>query len=450
MQRRLGVATILVTHDQDEAFDLGDRIGVMSYGRLIEQGTPETLYTRPKTEFVASFLGTANLLLGQTTQGQINIGGHLFPLPAETEQLSTDGRVQLLFRPEDVALTPDREALECPSLGRGRVVETGFSGPSEHLRLELPAISGVRPIAPEVPFGQPNIVIEASRPPDQAARFPLQPGSEAWVGVRRLHALSHPGMSLIIVVDGSAPSGHALALGGYLSRMAHARVELLGIGLAEAAMQEYLPEARKQLGSGMASLTLRTEEAPSPGGMADIELGGPHDVLILGWAPEVGMELPARMLQAGDHHVLLAARPQARIERVLLCVTGGEPAKEDVLFSGRLLRHLGSSVSLLTVVETGAEPEARRERAERFAQASLQSLRLFGVRAEAHVEVGASAEVILNAMHRQAYDLVVMGAPLPDLDGQLSLSGVVERVVNSGLSGSYLIIRSQFPRRRRA
>src|SRR5512134_2025712 len=64
IQRKLGVATIFVTHDQEEAFDLADRVGVMSFGRLVEVGTPEDLYQRPQTEFVASFLGTANLLVG--------------------------------------------------------------------------------------------------------------------------------------------------------------------------------------------------------------------------------------------------------------------------------------------------------------------------------------------------------------------------------------------------
>ena len=58
IQRQLGVAAILVTHDQEEAFDLADRIGVMSYGRLVEVGTPRDLYMHPQTEFVASFLGT--------------------------------------------------------------------------------------------------------------------------------------------------------------------------------------------------------------------------------------------------------------------------------------------------------------------------------------------------------------------------------------------------------
>jgi sulfate/thiosulfate transport system ATP-binding protein len=70
IQRQLSIATILVTHDQEEAFDLADRIGVMSYGRLLEVGTSEELYRRPQTEFVATFLGSANLLVGRTyTQG---------------------------------------------------------------------------------------------------------------------------------------------------------------------------------------------------------------------------------------------------------------------------------------------------------------------------------------------------------------------------------------------
>jgi ABC-type Fe3+/spermidine/putrescine transport system ATPase subunit len=53
IQRKLGIATIFVTHDQEEAFDLADRVGVMSFGRLLEVGTPEELYQQPKTEFVA-------------------------------------------------------------------------------------------------------------------------------------------------------------------------------------------------------------------------------------------------------------------------------------------------------------------------------------------------------------------------------------------------------------
>jgi sulfate transport system ATP-binding protein len=65
VQRRLGMTTILVTHDQEEAFALADRIGIMNNGRLLETGRAETLYRRPATRFVATFLGAANLFLGE-------------------------------------------------------------------------------------------------------------------------------------------------------------------------------------------------------------------------------------------------------------------------------------------------------------------------------------------------------------------------------------------------
>ena len=56
IQRELGIATIFVTHDQEEAFEMADRLGVMNYGRLLEVGVPEELYLRPQTEFVATFM----------------------------------------------------------------------------------------------------------------------------------------------------------------------------------------------------------------------------------------------------------------------------------------------------------------------------------------------------------------------------------------------------------
>ena len=444
VQRRLGVATILVTHDQEEAFDLADRIGVMSYGRLIETGTPQSLYQNPQTEFVASFLGTANLLLGQAAEGEVCVGGHAFPLPQPAQQLSPDGRVQLLFRPEDIALAPAPVDLGCPSLGEGRVIETGFSGPTERLRIELPAISGVRAIAPAVPFGRSSLFVEASRPPDQSVRFPLAPGQPAWVGIRRLHVLSHPGLSLMIVVDGTRPSQDALVLGGYLSRMSHARVELVGVGADEPALSGYLQDARKLLGSGMASLTVRYCRGGPADAVLDPGAGGPHDLVVVGWRTGESLDRPRELLEVGDHHLFLAGHGRESLNRVLVCVSGGEPAKEDVFFAGRLLRHLGSEVTLLTVVPPSGNLEFRRSLAERFAEAGIQSLKLFGVRATAKVLNGSSPHAIVEEVEHGNFDLVVMGAPLPDMTGQIALDGVVSRILESNSPASYLIVRSHF------
>ena len=91
----------------------------MSYGRLVEVGTPRDLYMKPQTEFVASFLGTANILLGQTEGEQVQIGPHVFGLTKEATRFSADGRVQVVFRPEDIALASSKEDLDCPALGEG-------------------------------------------------------------------------------------------------------------------------------------------------------------------------------------------------------------------------------------------------------------------------------------------------------------------------------------------
>src|SRR5690348_16973368 len=74
VQRELKITTILVTHDQEEAFALADRIGVMNLGRLLETGQPHELYARPATRFVATFLGAANLLLARQTAEGIRFG----------------------------------------------------------------------------------------------------------------------------------------------------------------------------------------------------------------------------------------------------------------------------------------------------------------------------------------------------------------------------------------
>ncbi len=223
IQRQLGVAAILVTHDQEESFDLGDRIGVMNYGRLIEVGTPHELYQFPKTEYVASFLGSANLLLGQRNGHEVFLGSHGFPIPAETYDLHAGHRAQILSRPEDIDLAKAETNLSGLPLGQGKVIEMGFNGPNEHLRVEMPPIKGVRAISPVTPYGIPGFVMDVNRSPEQSTSFPIEMNQQVWVGIRRLHVLSHPGLNFLILSDGSLRSQSALIQGGYLGRMAHAR-----------------------------------------------------------------------------------------------------------------------------------------------------------------------------------------------------------------------------------
>lgn len=446
IQRELGVAAILVTHDQEEAFDLADRIGVMSYGRLIEAGTPYDLYQRPQTEFVASFLGTANILLGQTKGEQIQIGPHVFGLTEEAAKFSMDGRVQVVFRPEDLALAADKASLDCTPLGEGTVTSLGFNGPAERIRLELPSIPGVRAIAPDVPFGNPNIIIDASRPPEQSAAFPLAVDQRAWVGIRRLHALSHPGLNFLVVTDGSLRSQSAVSLGGYLARMAHARMTLLGVGKDQTLLDAYLQDARKQIGSGMASVEVQTERTPAPVAIAKSIEANPVDLVIVGWRPMEGMDLAEQILQMGDHHLLLAAHPGARFEKALVCVASGEPGKDDVLFAGRLLRHLGASATLLTVSGSTPDTEQQQSRIERFMAGGIHTLEMFGVSPQVKLRNGNPQNEIVQEIKDGEFDLVIMGAPLPQKDGRIALSGVIEDVMKEAGNCSLLIVRSHYHR----
>jgi len=440
IQRR---SAILVTHDQEEAFDLGDRIGVMNFGRLIEVGTPEKLYQYPKTEYVASFLGSANLLLGQIRGEEVFIGKRSFPLPHKTQTPISDERAQILFRPEDIALASDVNDLGCMPLGKGKIIEKGFNGPDEHLRVALPAIEGVRSIAPSVPYGNPDFIMEVNRSAEQSTNLPLSINSAVCVGIRRLHVLSHPGLNFLLVTDGSLRSQSAITLGGYMARMAHARVVMLGIGENKTKLEGYLQEARKQLGSGMAGLEVLT--APNPVSTAVSSAVEKHlaDMVIMGWRPTAGFQQPEQVLQVGNHHLLLATEPVARLSRALICLASGEPGKDTVNFAGRLLRHMGAEATLLTVIPEDAKDDQPKNRVERFLAGGQNSLARFGVSSQAKIKSGALLSAVQEEMQQAEYDLVVLGAPLPDQQGQPGLGGAIGAIISSVENCSFLIVQSQ-------
>jgi sulfate transport system ATP-binding protein len=445
IQRRLGIAAILVTHDQDEAFDLADRIGVMSFGRLIETGTPEDLYQRPQTEFVATFLGTANLLLGRSSASGVQVGPVQLPLTSSQTPLVEEQRMQVLFRPEDVALAESADELDCPSLGAATVEESAFVGSYERLRLRLPPIPGVRPIAPPVAFGSGSILVDVTRSPDQAARFPLQPGQQAWVGVRRIHALAHPGLSFLIVTDGSLRAQAAISLGGQIARLAHARVTLLGCGAKPGELDEHLQEARKSMGSGLASLDVRVIPEPAARAVARLVEQQPYDMVIFGFGAQDGLPVAEKILQAGEHHLLLAPAPQAAPGKALICVAGGEPGKDDVLFAGRLVRHLGADAALLSVIPpVSRETTLDRGRTERYLEGGVQTLGMLGVPAAIQVRFGPVREQIITELNEGDYDLLVLGAPLAGPSGEISLAGVVGQILAQVTDRATLIVRSHY------
>lgn len=107
IQRALGVTTVYVTHDQEEAMVLADRVAIMNQGRLVQVGTPTEVYNRPVTRFVAQFLGTANLLRANVATGgkagEAELAGARVKFMA-TRPLAPGSAIELFVRPECVLL----------------------------------------------------------------------------------------------------------------------------------------------------------------------------------------------------------------------------------------------------------------------------------------------------------------------------------------------------------
>ena len=139
VQRAVGITTLFVTHDQLEAMELGDRVAVMNEGRIEQVSPPREVYQDPATEFVARFVGEANILPGQMYKGFAHAGSLAIRMVGNGAP--GDGSpIRVILRPEDVSVAPP-EGSE-PGQARGRVEAVFFLG--THLRLDLALEEGYR------------------------------------------------------------------------------------------------------------------------------------------------------------------------------------------------------------------------------------------------------------------------------------------------------------------
>ncbi|WP_066413891.1 ABC transporter ATP-binding protein [Halorubrum aethiopicum] len=129
-----GVTAVSVTHDQEEALSISDRVAVMNDGSIEQVGRPETVFERPESKFVASFLGRASFLEGSLREGQVETGvGRFNAATLEGYDTTYDGApVDVLVRPDDLRATPADE-----DVADGVVVSRQYVGPSFIYRVEL-------------------------------------------------------------------------------------------------------------------------------------------------------------------------------------------------------------------------------------------------------------------------------------------------------------------------
>jgi iron(III) transport system ATP-binding protein len=147
IQRRLGMTTLYVTHDQSEAMMLSDRVVVMQAGRVLQIGTPEEIYQRPRSQAVATFFGSPNLMRATVTACS-RVGDRDFQLAVRGsgwegmcragEVASTGSDVVVMIRPENVCLT----STKAPEMGKagglaGRVVQSSFHGARRSIVVEV-------------------------------------------------------------------------------------------------------------------------------------------------------------------------------------------------------------------------------------------------------------------------------------------------------------------------
>ncbi len=171
IQKRVGITFIMVTHDQDEALTMSDRIAVMSEGRIMQIGTPMDIYERPTSRFVADFIGSVNLFDGVVDKVEGGIA------TVRCDALGGDIRgisrgfvagevVTLAIRPERIRLTSSMQGLETEMRFAGKIVDATYIGDKRVFKVQLPD----------------KTVVQVSQPSDGRNELPLQRETSVQLG----------------------------------------------------------------------------------------------------------------------------------------------------------------------------------------------------------------------------------------------------------------------------
>jgi len=150
IQRKLQITAIFVTHDQEEALSLADRIALMNAGHIEQLAPPSELYANPRTLFAADFIGAMNLLPAVLSNGQLQIGAQTLPLP-DGPRNHADAIVAI--RPEDFVLLPATATIDDGERWQGTVEQTMDMGHYRKILVGLPDIA--EPLKGYIPKSQP-------------------------------------------------------------------------------------------------------------------------------------------------------------------------------------------------------------------------------------------------------------------------------------------------------
>lgn len=141
LQRKLGITTVFVTHDQGEALNLSDRVIVMDAGRIVQSGSPVEIYEQPRTRFVAEFIGESNFFEGEVVDARnsravVRTPAGLLLQSAASASMARGERVLVVVRPERIRVVRDGEGTAANNV-RGRIEHISYSGASTRYLVRL-------------------------------------------------------------------------------------------------------------------------------------------------------------------------------------------------------------------------------------------------------------------------------------------------------------------------
>ncbi|MFB3904086.1 MAG: ATP-binding cassette domain-containing protein [Acidobacteriota bacterium] len=427
--KRLKVMTILVTHDQEEAFELADRIGVIERGHLLEIGEPGELYSRPKSLFAATFVGSGTVLVGREREGHVRLGGLSLPIPPERFH-DKGASVQVLFRPEEVWISPTPPRSQSEILGRGSVIDQTFTGSHKRVRVRLARLPAVRQIAPYLPFGEEGTVVEALVPADLEL-----PPENVYVGLKSWHILGQPSLKILFCHSGAGAASLLPTVRLFRDRLG-AAVRVLCVTSSSEQGERVSTSLHEELhanGLGEADVLVRYGKAAEQ--IVSEQAGQIYTMMIMARSdqpsPEsgrLGSQVSAVLRQASVP-VLVVKEACNSLSRILIATAAGEPGKNDVRVGGWIARRLGAAVTLVYVARSGNETEPTVQSHLDRALATLKSLE---IQAESVIlRASKPEEGILNQAREGRFDLIVLGSHGPETRSIFGLDDVTLRVVSA-------------------
>jgi len=411
IQRELGISTILVTHDQEEAFALADRIGVMHQGRLLECGKPDDLYTRPATRFVSTFLGAANLLLGYRSKDGIRFAPPGNPAPAAASPVH---EIVTVLRPEEVELASERKGLKSTFVGHARVEEVLFGGAVERLRVRMQDRGTVASAVKGAAASADGTLLEVTRTLPEKRQLPVTPGQRVALGARRIHVLPTPVSSFSAVAtteDDCARIAGSPLLQALSTRML-------------TRINHRIEPAIVQPPNG------KPARALAPLGVAAVE-SGPGGAARVEW-----------LLRHGATQVLCLDPERPVPARVVIHAVSDAALRPTMAVASSLLRNLPAEAAFLDIQPQELPEDERATQLRHLLDARSEAAAVHGLDVRTELRFGDSATELSKELAAEDTALLIVGLPLaPAADAWQRLRPIAKLLDARG-GGPVLIVRA--------